>query len=84
MTYIAPRVEALARAMCVALKHEPDKLFGHGYNWQPFPTIDRSDVNAATPDIWLHSPNWMQFAWQAQQWIYEHSGGELPEREGEG
>ena len=24
MTYIAPRTEALARAMCVALDHDPD------------------------------------------------------------
>jgi len=69
MTYIAPRVEALARAMCVALDYDPDREI----------TIyrDREPAESLHPWWWLHHQN-------AYEWIYEHSGGELPEREGEG
>lgn len=64
MTYIAPRTEALARAMCVALNVEPDK--------------DSNIYN----DFGEYMKRWEIYRWQAQLWIYEHSGGELPEREG--
>ena len=65
MTYIAPRTEALARAMCVAVDYEPDGRI--------------VVAGSAHTDAC-----WHLFHWDAQKWIYEHSGGELPEREGEG
>lgn len=66
MTYIAPRTEALARAMCLALGRNPDEpIYG-------------------TPRGEQVSYRWLGYCWKAELWIYEHSGGELPEREGEG
>ena len=72
MTYIAPRTEALARAMCISLNAGPDDP---EYLFAPA-IIDRPAM-----EITKH---WHFYVWEAQKWIYEHSGGELPEREGEG
>ncbi len=68
MTYIAPRTEALARAMCVAVDINPDEQ----NSWLP---PDAPDID--------ENKNLHEYLWPAQMWIYEHSGGELPEREGE-
>lgn len=64
-----PRVENLARAMCAALDIDPDAQYAHG----PEP-----NENGVTHDVLLYSPNWQKFAWRAQMWIYEQSGGNLP------
>ncbi len=73
----AARTEALARAMCAALDIDPDKTFSHGADYSPRPIIRQG--GGAIPAILLHSPNWVSFGWQAEKWIYEHSGGQLPE-----
>ncbi len=67
MTYIAPRTEALARAMCEAINYSPDGLM------HDLPPTDEGRTSRC----------WHMFAHEAGCWIYEHSGGELPEREGE-
>ena len=66
MTYIAPRTEALARAMCVALDINPDQNI------------------AAEPDAGKTYEHWRIYQFDAAMLIYEHSGGELPERKGKG
>lgn len=68
MTYIAPRTEALARAMCVALGEKPDekipRIAGGDDSWH---ARWRTCRFLAEQFINLHS-----------------IPGELPEREGEG
>ena len=78
MTDVPERVEALARAMCVALDIDPDKTFAHGADYNIYPRIRRDGAAYAVPSILLHSPNWRRFAWEAHKWIFENSGGELP------
>ncbi len=79
MSEIPPRVEALARAMCAAVDLDPDKTFYHGYSYNPYPRINRSEeACVSVPAVLLSSKNWMRFAWQAHRWIFENTGGELP------
>lgn len=77
------RTEALARAMCVALGVDPDKEFAHGYDYSPRPVIKNDNGIAAVPAVLCYSPQWHRFAWQAQKWIFEHSGGQFTGNEKE-
>lgn len=73
-----PRTEALARAMCAALDIDPDEQFSHGYSYSPRPVLPRSGSGVeAVPAVLRYWPNWHRFAWLAQKWIYEHSGGKF-------
>lgn len=73
---LSPRVENLARAMAAALDFDPDEKFSHNSAYDPFPSHrDRSGFYKS--DI-RYSANWHRFAWEANKWIYENSGGELP------
>lgn len=71
------RVQTFARAMCMALDIDPDKTFSHNARYSSRP-IALLSLGYPIPSIILHSPNWVRFAWEAEKWIYEYSGGQLP------
>ena len=79
-----PRIEKLARAMCEAVDIDPDGSVSHGYGVEFRPTINREQNGGMVPAVLLYTPTWKaNFAWEAEKWIYDKTGGELPKKDAE-